>query len=104
MAVPALTNVGTGSSMDSVARLASSSASKSDPLEPFANVLKSYLGEANALSTTANQAVLDLATGKTDDVHSVLLASAKADIAFRMMLQVRNRLTDAYQEITRMPV
>ena len=42
--------------------------------------------------------------GQTDNLHSVMLAVAKADLSFRTILEVRNRLTDAFQEIMRMQV
>ena len=52
----------------------------------------------------ANQAVLDLAMGRADDLHTVALAASKADISFRKILEVRNRMLEAYQEIMRMQV
>jgi flagellar hook-basal body complex protein FliE len=45
-----------------------------------------------------------LATGRTDNVADVMLASEKADIALRLMMQVRNKMIDAYQEVMRMQV
>ena len=47
---------------------------------------------------------MDLATGKTENIHEVMLAVTKADLTFRTFLQIRNRVTEAYQEITRMAV
>jgi flagellar hook-basal body complex protein FliE len=52
----------------------------------------------------AVQAVQDLALGKNDDVHNVAMALARSDISFRMILEVRNRLEQAYQEVMRMQV
>lgn len=70
----------------------------------FARVLGHYLGQASAQQTVADQAVLGLATGQTEEVHQVMLAVAKADLTFRTILEVRNRLTEAYQEVMRMQV
>jgi flagellar hook-basal body complex protein FliE len=70
----------------------------------FAQVLQSALGQAAGQQQTADQAVLDLAMGKTDSLHNVVLEVAKADIAFRLMLEIRNRLSDAYQEVMKMTV
>jgi flagellar hook-basal body complex protein FliE len=50
----------------------------------------------------ANQAVQDLALGRTDHLHNVLLEVAQADLAFRLVLEMRNRLTDAYQDVMKM--
>ncbi len=71
---------------------------------PFARVVDRFLSESRDKQSAADQAILDLATGKTENIHEVMLAVTKADLTFRTFLQVRNRVTDAYQEITRMAV
>ncbi len=65
-------------------------------------VIEGFLSTAKAHEGAADQAVRDLAMGQTDNLHSVLLECAKADLSFRMVLEIRNRLTDAFQEIMRM--
>ncbi|MHC4991295.1 MAG: flagellar hook-basal body complex protein FliE, partial [Planctomycetota bacterium] len=52
----------------------------------------------------AKEAVEDLAAGRRDDVEGVILATEKADTAFRMLLAVRNKMMDAYQEIKELRV
>jgi len=42
--------------------------------------------------------------GESEDLHSTLIAVQQADLSFQMMMQVRNKLVQAYQEITRMQV
>lgn len=74
------------------------------PEGAFTRVLTQYLGQASAQQAAATQAAIDLAMGKTEEVHQVMLEVAKADLAFRTVLEVRNRLTEAYQEIMRMQV
>jgi flagellar hook-basal body complex protein FliE len=71
---------------------------------PFAKVVDQLLGDASNQQAQADQAVRDLIMGRTDNLHSVMLAVAKADLSFRMILEVRNRLTEAFQEIMRMQV
>jgi flagellar hook-basal body complex protein FliE len=71
---------------------------------PFARAVNQFLNEAHARKTAADQAVIDLATGKTENIHEVMLAVTKADLTFRTVLQVRNRLIEAYQEVMRMAV
>ncbi len=46
----------------------------------------------------------NLATGKTDNVADVMIAAEKADIALKVMVQVRNKIIDAYQEVMKMQV
>ncbi len=78
-------------------------ASAAEPA-PFVQVIENLLNDATAQHAQADQAIRDLALGQTDNIHNVMLAVAKADISFRMILEVRNRLTEAYQEIMKMQV
>jgi flagellar hook-basal body complex protein FliE len=70
----------------------------------FSNVMDQVLGGAVRSDQRAEAAVRDLATGQTDNLHGVLLEVAQADLSFRLILEIRNRLTDAYQEIMKMQV
>jgi len=65
----------------------------------FKDLLMENLKEANQLQSDASEAVQDLQSGKRDDVETVLAATAKADLAFRMLLQVRNKVMDTYNEL-----
>ncbi len=71
---------------------------------PFAKAMQQFLGDANAQQLRADAAVQQLAMGQTNNLHDVMLAVAKADLSFRLILEVRNRLTEAYQEVMRMQV
>ncbi|MEW6746794.1 MAG: flagellar hook-basal body complex protein FliE [Planctomycetota bacterium] len=71
------------------------------PKESFSDVIKGFLKEVDGLQVEAGQAQEKLLTGEVQDLHQVVVAVAKADLAFRYMLEIRNRLTDAYQEIMR---
>ena len=70
----------------------------------FADTLQNAIGQVNQAQQVADQKIQELATGRTDDVASVMIATEKADIALRTMMQVRNKIIDAYQEIMRMQV
>jgi flagellar hook-basal body complex protein FliE len=70
----------------------------------FARVIENVLRDANTQQAQADRAVHDLAVGNTDNVHEVMLALVKAELSFRTVLEVRNRLTEAYQEIMRMQI
>jgi flagellar hook-basal body complex protein FliE len=71
---------------------------------PFADVLKSSLDEVNQLQHTADAAITALATGDSASLHDTMIAIEQADLSFRLMMQVRNKIVDAYQEIMRMQV
>ena len=70
----------------------------------FGDTVGRYLQSVNQDYMQSDQVVRDLVTGNTGDVHDVVMAVAKADLAFRMVLEIRNRLIDSYQEIMRMQV
>ncbi|MHC4140427.1 MAG: flagellar hook-basal body complex protein FliE [Planctomycetota bacterium] len=65
----------------------------------FKNLLQEQIDKVNQLQRDATEAMEDLATGGRDDVESVLIATQKADTAFRLLLQVRNKVLDAYEEV-----
>jgi flagellar hook-basal body complex protein FliE len=71
---------------------------------PFVQMISELLGEANAGQISADQSINDLVSGRTDNVHDVVLSLAKADLSFQMVLEIRNRLIESYQEVLRMQV
>src|SRR5438874_13481555 len=70
----------------------------------FPRVLQQMLDGAAQNHAGAEAAVQDLALGRTDNLHTVMLQMAQADLSFRLVLEIRNRLTKAYQEIMKMQV
>ena len=65
----------------------------------FKNMLLDSIKEVNSMQQEANKAVETLATGGDVNPAEVLTAVQKADLAFRMMMQVRNKLVQAYEEV-----
>jgi len=65
----------------------------------FKDVLLSSIEQVNSMQQAADQAVEQLATGGDVNPAQVLTAVQKADIAFRMMMQIRNKIVQAYQEV-----
>ena len=72
--------------------------------EEFSDVLSRIVSEFNTDQIAAEQAIQGLATGEVENLHEVVLAVAKADLAFQTLMEIRNRLIDAYQEVVRMQV
>lgn len=70
----------------------------------FAETLNEAVKSVNQLQKSSDKAAQDLATGRTDNVAEVVLAAEKADVALRVMVQVRNKIIDAYNEIMKMQV
>ena len=70
----------------------------------FGQVLKQSLAQVNALQQEADVAIQELATGGTTTLHDTMLAIQKAELSFKLMMQVRNKIVEAYQEVLRMQV
>lgn len=70
----------------------------------FGQVLKQSLNEVNQLQSEADRAIEALATGQQTDIHNTMIAMEKADVAFRLLMQIRNKVISAYETIMRMQV
>jgi flagellar hook-basal body complex protein FliE len=81
-----------------------SAVSAPPPADGFARILDTVIGDASRTDAAASQAIQNLATGEADDLHTVALAVAQSDLSFRLALEIRNRLLDAFQEVSRMQV
>ena len=80
-----------------------SSVSPSSSSEPgFRDVLHSAIDDIQQLEGQAQAKVAGLLEGNGADVHSALIAVEKADLSFQLMMQVRNKIVSAYEEISRM--
>src|ERR1700684_3412072 len=68
----------------------------------FADTLRGAIDEMGQLQSQAETKVASVLEGNGADVHSALIAVEKADLSFQLMMQVRNKIVSAYQEISRM--
>ena len=77
---------------------------KVDARPGFAEHLKASFDNTNQMQFSAHTAMEELASGKNGNIHETLLAINKAETSFKMIMQVRNKVVNAYQEILRMQV
>lgn len=70
----------------------------------FLDQLKGDIAEVNRLQGEAETAAEDLVAGRRDDLEGVMIATEKADTAFKMLLAVRNKMLDAYDEVKNLRV
>lgn len=70
----------------------------------FGDVLKSSLAEVNRLQKQADAAITELAKGDKVSLHETMIAMEQADVSFKLMMEVRNKIVEAYQEIMRIQV
>lgn len=70
----------------------------------FSEMLGTSVNQVNQYQVQADQAVRELVSGKTKNIHETMLAVERADISLKLLVQVRNKILDAYREIMRMQV
>ncbi len=66
---------------------------------PFGNVLKDAISHVQQLETDASTATQGLMRGEGVDIHTAMIATQKADLAFQLSLSVRNKAVAAYQQM-----
>lgn len=67
----------------------------------FKNILSELVDNVNETDRVAQEDILKMATGNADDLHNIMINSEKAEIATLALVQVRNKIMDAYNEIMR---
>ena len=74
------------------------------PQGSFGEMLKQAVSEINQLQNSADKAITNVQLGQSGSIHEAMIALEKADLSFRAMMQVRNKILEAYQEVMRMQV
>ena len=85
-----------------VAPSAETKATENEAAPGFSDSLKEALQEVNELQTQSTTVIEKALDGEMTDVHSAMLALQKADLSFQLMLQVRNKLVQAYRDVMRL--
>ncbi len=75
-----------------------------EPDKTFSETLKESIQKVNDVQMEADQAIVDLTTGRKQDLHQTMIAIEKADVSFQLMMQVRNKIIAAYEEVSRMQI
>ena len=70
----------------------------------FMDHIKKGIEETNQAQKVSEQKATDLVTGKSENIHDTMLEAAKAELSFNLMVQIRNKALEAYQEVMRMQV
>jgi flagellar hook-basal body complex protein FliE len=70
----------------------------------FANKLQDAMKSVESSQVNRDQTIDKMVTGEISEVHDVMIAAEEAQLAFEMMLEVRNKLLEAYTEVMRMQV
>lgn len=78
---------------------ASSPSTSAGGATPFSGILQSMVEQTSTLDAQASQAVSGLLSGQGVEIHDAMIATEKADMAFELALQVRNKAVGAYQQM-----
>ena len=70
----------------------------------FGQLMSDYMQQASDMQANVGTEIERLATGESENIQDVVLSAAQADLAVRMVIELRNRLMSTYQEIMRMQV
>jgi len=70
----------------------------------FRKMLQTSIAEVNQLQNAADNSIEQLVAGRSRNLHETMIAMEKADISFRLMMEVRNKIIEAYNEVMRMQV
>ena len=70
----------------------------------FENTIKSFVGEVAGKQAAAGEAVTGLLAGKNVSLHQAMIGMEEASISFQLMVEVRNKMLESYQELMRMQV
>jgi flagellar hook-basal body complex protein FliE len=79
-------------------------AKKKNSSSSFSDTLKEYIQDVNNDQIAAKNQIVKYLKGETKDLHSTVISLEKAEISLQLMLQIKNKLTQAYQEVMRMQV
>jgi flagellar hook-basal body complex protein FliE len=69
----------------------------------FLDTLRTAVDQVGQLQSEADTQVASMLSGNGQDVHSAMIAVEKANLTFELMVQVRNKIISAYQEVSRIP-
>ena len=76
----------------------------SNGAESFGQILYQSINKVNDLQLQADQQIEALSKGEQKDIHGTMISMEKASLSFELMMQIRNKVIEAYDEIRRMPI
>lgn len=80
------------------------SSQRRDSVQNFGDFLKAALNKVNQTQLEAEQITKDFVLGNDVELHQVILATEKAELALQLTIQIRNKVIEAYQELMKMQI
>jgi flagellar hook-basal body complex protein FliE len=84
--------------------LSTQAVGQAQPAGSFQNILGNFVNEVSEKQAAAGDAVNGLMSGKNVSLHQAMISMEEASVSFQLMVEVRNKLLDSYQELMRMQV
>lgn len=75
--------------------------SQNKDVPSFKDTLNGFLSDVNEMQQKASESIQKMVAGEINDVHQVMATAEEANVAFNMMMEIRNKVLEAYQEIMR---
>ena len=72
--------------------------------DSFSDMLSRAINSVDETMKTSEESIQDFAAGKTENVHEVMINMQRAQLSFQMMVEMRNKAIETYQEISRMQI
>jgi flagellar hook-basal body complex protein FliE len=98
--IDAIRAIGSSGAATQVGSIRQSTSETSGP--SFKDTLAGFLKDVNTMQNQADEKIMKMATGEITDVHQVMNAAEEAKTAFNMMMEMRNKVMTAYEEVMRM--
>lgn len=67
--------------------------------QSFSETLKTFMEDVNTLQKKADESIKKMAAGEINDVHQVMSSVEEANVAFNMMMEIRGKVMEAYQQV-----
>ena len=94
----------TGKTFSEISKKRISPSTDSSSASSFGDTLNDAITKVNDMQKDADVKMQKIASGESNNISEVMVAAEKADIALKLMMSVRNKMIDAYQEIMKMQV
>lgn len=101
MSIDAITSL---NSLSDFFKTSQNNTAQSSTVIPFQTTFENALNDVKETSSAVDQEVYKLATGQSDNLHDLTIASTKASLSVELFVQLRNKALDSYQEIMRMGI
>ncbi|PWN05171.1 flagellar hook-basal body complex protein FliE [Rhodohalobacter mucosus] len=76
----------------------------SNPEGSFADMIRDAVQSVDAMQKESETGVENILAGKAENIHEVMISMQKAQLSFQLMVEMRNKAVETYQELSRMQI